>query len=161
MKKILVTAFALTATSSFAKNASFLREPAQGAVVQDASTALYNPAGSVFLKPGIYASFSSLSVLREWDIETTEQNFGREVFVPVVPEFNAVWAKEKFSIFANFNVDGGGTRFKNGLPSYNQIMKSSLMAGLALQEKDMKFSNPSNVIDASERLYFLNILSLI
>ena len=89
--------------------------------------------------------------------ETTEQNFGREVFVPVVPEFNAVWAKEKFSVFANFNVDGGGTRFKNGLPSYNQIMKSSLMAGLALQEKDMKFSNPSNVIDASERLYFLNL----
>ena len=77
--------------------------------------------------------------------------------MPVVPEFNAVWAKEKFSIFANFNVDGGGTRFKNGLPSYNQIMKSSLMAGLALQEKDMKFSNPSNVIDASERLYFLNL----
>ena len=158
MKKILIfTATALTATSLYAKNASFLREPAQGAVVKDASTSLYNPAGSVFLKPGVYASFSSLSVLREWDIETTEQNFGREVFVPMVPEINAVWAKERFSIFANFSVDGGGTRFKNGLPSYNQIMDTSLKAGLALQEQDMKFSNPSNVIDASERLYFINL----
>ena len=76
----------------------------------------------------------------------------------MVPEINAVWAKERFSIFANFSVDGnGGTRFKNGLPSYNQIMDTSLKAGLALQEQDMKFSNPSNVIDASERLYFINL----
>ena len=111
----------------------------------------------MYLAPGFYASFSSLSVLREWDIETTEKNYGREVFVPMVPEFNAVWAKEKFSIFANFNVDGGGTTFKNGLPSYNQIMETSLKAGLSLQHKGAKFSDPSNVIDASERLYFVNL----
>ena len=50
MKKILIfTATALTATSLYAKNASFLREPAQGAVVKDAFNFSANPAGSVFL----------------------------------------------------------------------------------------------------------------
>ena len=156
MKKILITALALASSPVLAKNASFLREPAQSAVVTDASTALYNPAGSVYLAPGFYASFSSLSVLREWDIETTEKT--------TVEKFLFQWCQ-------NLMLYGQKKNLASLLTStlmvvvlllktdylHNQIMETSLKAGLSLQHKGAKFSDPSNVIDASERLYFVNL----
>ena len=157
MRRLISVFITLLPLSSFGKNASFMREPAQGAVVFDASTALYNPAGSVFLNKGHHISLSSLSLLRKWDIETKDQNYGRDVYVPVVPELNSVWVQDDYSIIANFNVDGGGTTFKDGRPSYTQIMNSTLKSGLAIQEADMKFSDASNVIIASDRLYFFNL----
>ncbi len=108
------------------QSASFLRNPAQDAVI-DASSTYYNPAGLAFLKDGFHLSISNQTIVQNRTIGSTFPGLAREefkgkVFAPLFPTVYGVYKSGNIALSLGVNPvgGGGGANFENGLPSFEQ-----------------------------------------
>lgn len=113
------------------QNATFLRNPARGAVI--AIDGVYsNPAGIAFLPEGFHLSLSWQAAWQKRQITSNlgeEKLFEGKTVAPVIPSFQAAYVfNDKWSLSAQFAVGGGGGKcdFADGLPMFEQVV-----AGLA------------------------------
>ena len=113
------------------QNATFLRNPARGAVI--AIDGVYsNPAGIAFLPEGFHLSLSWQAAWQKRQITAnlgTEKLFEGSTAAPVIPSFQAAYVfNDKWSLSAQFAIGGGGGKcdFAEGLPMFEQVV-----AGLA------------------------------
>ncbi|MBR0041906.1 MAG: outer membrane beta-barrel protein [Bacteroides sp.] len=109
------------------QNATFLRNPARGAVI--AIDGVYsNPAGIAFLPEGFHLSLSWQAAWQKRQITTnlgTEKLFEGSTAAPVIPSFQAAYVfNDKWSLSAQFAIGGGGGKcdFAEGLPMFEQVI---------------------------------------
>ena len=140
-KQILTFAALLAATSAFAggyitntnQSISFLRQPAQNAVIS-VNGAYYNPAGVGFLPNGWQISFGMQNIHQTREITSTfapfalgadnngqaTKKFKGTTLVPVLPSLDLTYVHDKIFGSFHFGIIGGGgaADFKNGLGSF-------------------------------------------
>ena len=97
------------------QNATFLRNPARGAVI--AIDGVYsNPAGIAFLPEGFHLSLSWQAAWQKRQITTnlgTEKLYEGSTAAPVIPSFQAAYVfNDKWSLSAQFAIGGGGGKGK-------------------------------------------------
>ncbi|TVQ89099.1 MAG: aromatic hydrocarbon degradation protein [Bacteroidetes bacterium] len=119
------------------QSASFIRKPAQDAVI-DATGTYYNPAGLAFLRDGFHLSVSNQTILQNRKVSSTFQGlanteFEGDVSAPLFPTLYAVYKTGPLALSFGVNpIGGGGTaNFEEGLPSFEQevaILPPSLTA---------------------------------
>ena len=158
MKKfLLIGATALmVSNSTFAggiltntnQNATFLRNPARGAVI--AIDGVYsNPAGIAFMPQGFHLSVSWQAAWqkRVMDVNNnlygmnadgkgTSRTFEGKTHAPVIPSFQAAYViNDKWSVSAQFAVGGGGGKceFAEGLPMFEELVGGMLTPQIAGQ----------------------------
>lgn len=124
------------------QNVAFLRQMSQDATID--ITGLYlNPAGTAFLKDGWHVSASWQNAKQSRDIVTdfplfvqnqdqpvTPHEFKGKAYAPVIPSFQLSYNKEKWSVNANFALNGGGGKceFDQGLGSFEALYAGQLAA---------------------------------
>lgn len=153
MKKVLV-AFAIlsiqlsTFNSAHAgglvtnsnQNVAFLRQMSQDGIID--ITGLYlNPAGTAFLKDGWHVSASWQNAKQSRDIVTdfplfqqnqqepyTPHTFEGDAYAPVLPSFQLSYNHDKWSLNANFALNGGGGKceFDKGLGSFEALYAGTI-----------------------------------
>lgn len=108
------------------QSASFIRKPAQDAVIAPEGT-YYNPAGLAFLEDGFHFSLSNQTIFQTRTISSTfpqmnRQKFEGGVFAPAFPTFYGVYKMDQFAFSFGVNPIGGGgsAEFDHGLPSFEQ-----------------------------------------
>lgn len=143
MKRQIITIAALLAASASAfaggiltntnQSISFLRQPAQNAVIS-VNSAYYNPAGVGFLPNGWQLSLGVQNVHQTREIESTFAPFALDVdnagkgsklytgktSVPALPAFDLTYVNDRFFGSMHFGVIGGGGScdFSSGLGSF-------------------------------------------
>jgi len=87
----------------------------------------FNPAGMTQLPDGFFFAIHSQTIIKEKIITSTfpalnSSKYQGDTFVPVFPDFYAVYKKDKFAAAFNFSpIAGGGTAdFKKGIPDLEQ-----------------------------------------
>lgn len=144
MKKIFAAFAALViSVPSFAggfitntnQSVSFLRQPAQNAVISTES-AYFNPAGVGFLDKKFHLSFGIQNCTQtrtidsnylplEYGNPSSKKKYTGKTFVPVFPTLDAAWRfDDKFFASAHFGVIGGGGKadFDDGLSSFEGLI---------------------------------------
>ena len=149
MKKfLLIGATALmVSNSTFAggiltntnQNATFLRNPARGAVI--AIDGVYsNPAGIAFMPQGFHLSVSWQAAIQKrlMDVNNSmigmNKEFKGETKAPIIPSFQAAYViNDKWSVSAQFAVGGGGGKceFAEGLPMFEELVGGKLLGAQA------------------------------
>ncbi len=129
--KLMLAALLLPATvmaggivTNTNQSASFIRKPAQDAVI-DATGTYYNPAGLAFLEDGFHFSLSNQTISQTRTINSTFPGMARTefeggVFAPLFPNVYAVYKTGSLAFSLGVNPIGGGgsASFENGLPSF-------------------------------------------
>lgn len=138
------------------QNATFLRNPARGAVI--AIDGVYsNPAGIAFLPEGFHLSLSWQAAWQKRQITTnlgTEKLFEGSTAAPVIPSFQAAYVfNDKWSLSAQFAIGGGGGKcdFAEGLPMFEQVV-----AGLANKFGFKDYSLKQNLV-GEQYMYAMQI----
>ena len=158
MKKVLVLSailnFALCTFNSVMagglvtnsnQNVAFLRQMSQDGTID--ITGLYlNPAGTAFLKDGWHVSVSWQNAKQSRDIVTdfplfqynqqqpyTPHEFKGEAYAPVLPSFQLSYNHDKWSLNANFALNGGGGKceFDQGLGSFEALYSGTIYSQVA------------------------------
>ena len=142
MKKILLSAAALIATSSaFAggyltntnQSVAFLRNPARLATFE-LDGAYSNPAGLAWLGNGWHFGLNIQNAAQTRKINTTfdplafnanhlgknKKQYKGEASAPIIPSFDIAYQKDKWTISTHFGITGGGGKatFNEGLPMF-------------------------------------------
>ncbi len=144
MKKILLlsTAMLTVSNATFAgdyltntnQHAAFLRMVSRGAAI-DVDGVYSNPAGLSFLeKDGFHLSLTGQSAYQTrsitattglWtqDGHETTQHFKGTASAPIIPSFQGVYKRDRWTISTSFAITGGGGKasFDNGLPMFNAL----------------------------------------
>ena len=138
------------------QNATFLRNPARGAVI--AIDGVYsNPAGIAFLPEGFHLSLSWQAAWQKRHITTnlgTEKLYEGSTAAPVIPSFQAAYVfNDKWSLSAQFAIGGGGGKcdFAEGLPMFEQVV-----AGLANKFGFKDYSLKQNLV-GEQYMYAMQI----
>ena len=124
------------------QNVAFLRQMSQDGIID--ITGLYlNPAGTAFLKDGWHVSASWQNAKQSRDIVTdfplfrqnqqepyTPHTFEGDAYAPVIPSFQLSYNHDKWSLNANFALNGGGGKceFDKGLGSFEALYAGQLAA---------------------------------
>lgn len=144
MKKILMigaistlvsnTTFAGDYLTNTNQHAAFLRMVARGASI-DVDGVYSNPAGLSFLpKDGFHLSLTGQSAYQTrsiaattglWtqDGSETTKHFKGTASAPIIPSFQGVYKRDRWTISTSFAITGGGGKasFDNGLPMFNAL----------------------------------------
>ncbi|MDO4194812.1 MAG: hypothetical protein Q4D33_01530 [Prevotellaceae bacterium] len=154
LKKIIATVlFATSTLSAMAgglltntnQNASFLRQMSQNGIID--ITGLYaNPAGTAFLENGWHLSLNNQSAWQTRNIKTTFPLFAYNVndhntmhefegkaTAPAIPSFQVSYNHDKWSVFGNFALVGGGGKceFDKGLGSFEALYSGQIYSSVA------------------------------
>jgi long-chain fatty acid transport protein len=94
----------------------------------DADATVYNPAGTAFMKPGIYAHLSNQTLFKKYsdtlDLSspTTAYNkkYGSNKRTWVLPNGSVIYKADKWAAFLGLGVTGGGgkVQFDDGIPIF-------------------------------------------
>lgn len=141
----------------------------QRSVARDASTdmdaAYANPSGTAFMDDGLYISVNDQmfwqkrgTTVDKSPIFEEGEEFEGKAFVPLLPSVLATWHHGNFAISGNVGVIGGGgaIEFKDGIPSFHALTRSSLKEMEAgLTEKGLKTTDGAVDIslDASSYIF--------
>ena len=122
------------------QNVAFVRQMSQDGIID--ITGLYlNPAGTAFLKDGwhVSANWQNAKQHREittdfplfvqnQDNPTTPHVFEGKAYAPVLPSFQLSYNKDKWSLNANFALNGGGGKceYDQGLGSFEALYAGQL-----------------------------------
>lgn len=103
----------------------------------DADAAFYNPAGTATMKDGLWLYVSSQTIFQTRTVEDPtnsllatklKDEYQGDTFVPVFPNFYAVYKQGDIAAFFGFApVGGGGTaKFDDGLPAFYWLSASKV-----------------------------------
>lgn len=122
------------------QNVAFLRQMSQDGIIDIAGLYL-NPAGTAFLKEGWHVSANWQNAKQRREITTdfplfqqnqqqpyTPHEFEGKAYAPVLPSFQLSYNKEKWSLNANFALNGGGGKceYDQGLGSFEALYAGQL-----------------------------------
>jgi long-chain fatty acid transport protein len=119
-------------------SAEWIASPNRFAVTDSADAAVFNPAGTVFMKDGLYLNASNQTIMNYYSAEVDStypsgfSEYKSHKGSPVVPNAFLVLKQNDWSVFATVNmVTGlGSFNYYNGLPSVNEKIRIAATQGL-------------------------------
>lgn len=140
-------------------SAEWIASPNRFAVTDSADAATFNPAGTAFMKDGLYFNFSSQTIMNYYSAEVdssypssfTESKSHKGS--PFIPNMFVVFKQNDWSAFAAVNmVTGlGSFAYDNGLPSVNEKIRMAAIggyySGAGLTTQLVDFVNPATPAD--------------
>ncbi|RKY76101.1 aromatic hydrocarbon degradation protein, partial [candidate division KSB1 bacterium] len=130
------------------QSVQFVRMLARNASTQ-IDAVYFNPAGMTQLSDGFFLAFYSQTISKTRTITNSlailnTNEYKGDIFVPVFPNFYAVYKKGKFAAAFGFEpVAGGGTAdFKKGLPDL-EMMALKIVAAMGISTVDLDFKGSS------------------
>ena len=127
------------------QSASFLRQISQDATI-DITSNIHNPAGSAFLSNGFHLSLNLQNAKQTREVDTTfplfAYNFNNnkpthfykgDAYAPVIPSFQFAYVKDKWSVSANFALNGGGGKceYDEGLGTFEALYAAQIYSSVA------------------------------
>ena len=127
------------------QSASFLRQISQDATI-DITSNIHNPAGAAFLSNGFHLSLNLQNAKQTREVDTTfplfAYNFNNnkpthfykgDAYAPVIPSFQFAYVKDKWSVSANFALNGGGGKceYDEGLGTFEALYAAQIYSSLA------------------------------
>lgn len=100
------------------QSADYIRTFSRNAATDGADAAIFNPAGTAWLKDGIHLSLSSQTLVGDYTITYQDKKYVADVVVPSLPSFFAVYKKADLAVFATVSIPAGGgsLTYKDGIP---------------------------------------------
>lgn len=126
-------------------SASFLRQISQDATI-DITSNIHNPAGAAFLSNGFHLSLNLQNAKQTREVDTTfplfAYNFNNnkpthfykgDAYAPVIPSFQFAYVKDKWSVSANFALNGGGGKceYDEGLGTFEALYAAQIYSSVA------------------------------
>ena len=127
-------------------SASFFQNPSQTGKIS-VEGVFYNPAGTVFLEDGTYLNMNMQNSLIEESMTLRGKKYKSNNYAGA-PSFNLLYKKDRFSLFGNASVIGGGAtlKYKEGVvgvelaaDAFNQLTGGRL--GAKLTENSFRGQN--------------------
>ena len=127
------------------QSASFLRQISQDATI-DITSNIHNPAGAAFLSNGFHLSLNLQNAKQTREVDTTfplfAYNFNNnkpthfykgDAYAPVIPSFQFAYVKDKWSVSANFALNGGGGKceYDEGLGTFEALYAAQIYSSVA------------------------------
>ncbi len=117
-------------------SAEWIASPNRLAVTDSADAAAYNPAGTAFMKDGLYVNVSNQTILNYYGAEVDSAYPGATDYdshkaSPLVPNGYLVYKQDNWAAFGAVNIlcGGGSLSYANGLPSVNEAVRMAAMVG--------------------------------
>jgi long-chain fatty acid transport protein len=150
-KKMCVSAFAAAAlvtisSAVFAgsidylsnQSADYIRTFSRNAAMDSADIAVYNPAGTAFLKQGFYIQYSHQTILKDYSSEMTnsgnaalgiadnpdyDRNYKTSKPTPILPSLFAIYNGGNWAGYfaASATAGGGSMKFDDGMPTLSTL----------------------------------------
>ncbi|HPR38717.1 MAG TPA: hypothetical protein PLT13_14060 [Spirochaetota bacterium] len=118
-------------------SAEWIAGPNRLAVTDSADAAAYNPAGTAFMKDGLYVNVSNQTILNYYGAEVDSAYPGPTDYEshkasPLVPNGYLVYKQDNWAAFGAVNIlcGGGSLSYANGLPSVNEAVRMAATSGL-------------------------------
>lgn len=113
------------------QSADYIRTLCRNAAVDGADIVVFNPAGTAFMKDGLYFSLSGQTIFKKFEIEYQGQTFGADDPTPFLPSFFTVWKWNSLSVYGAFTIPAGG-----GSLTYEKGVPFLIPLSLVVPEKD-------------------------
>jgi len=129
-------------------SAEWIAGPNRLAVTDSADAAAYNPAGTAFMKDGLYVNVSNQTILNYYGAEVDgaypgPTDYESHKASPLVPNGYLVYKQDNWAAFGAVNIlcGGGSLSYANGLPTLNEGIRLAAIMG--------KYGTSGNIIDAA------------
>lgn len=88
--------------------AGYARFPAKATESKKPDAMFYNPAGTAFLKDGLYVGAGNQFLYKKYTNKFNGESYTSDVPTYLYPDLTLVWKKDKTALFAGFTVAAGG-----------------------------------------------------
>lgn len=117
-------------------SAEWIASPNRLAVTDSADAAAYNPAGTAFMKDGLYLNVSNQTILNYYGVKVDKDYPGATDYdshkpSPLVPNSYLVYKQDNWAAFGAINIlcGGGSLAYGNGLPAVNEPIRMAATMG--------------------------------
>lgn len=115
-------------------SAEWMRMNNRNAAIDAADIVNYNPAGLIFLKPGLHLNISNQTLMRHpqhtynLGLGDGEKTFEQDGIDPILPMFYAAYTKSQWAVYSGVYISGGGAsvNYPDGSISTDIITKQIL-----------------------------------
>jgi len=99
-------------------SADYIRTFSRNAATDGADVALYNPAGTTWLKDGIYVQLNNQTLIGKYNISYDGKDYPSDIMVPALPSLIGAFKMGDLAVFGAFSVPSGGgsLEYKEGVP---------------------------------------------
>ena len=126
--------------------AGYARFPAKATECKKPDAMFYNPAGTAFLKDGLYVGAGNQFLYKKYTNKFNGESYTSDVPTYLYPDLTLVWKKNETALFAGFTVAAGG-----GELEYD---KGNAMTKIALASMAQSMHNPAlAAVDHSLNVY--------
>ena len=100
------------------QSADYIRSFTRNSATDAVDIVAFNPAGTAFLRDGLYFSLSGQTVLKDFEITYHDEVYGSTKPTPFLPTFFTAWKWNSLAIFGGFTVPAGGgsLNYEKGVP---------------------------------------------
>ena len=88
--------------------AGYARFPAKATECKKPDAMFYNPAGTAFLKDGLYVGVGNQFLYKKYTNKFNGESYSSDVPTYLYPDLTLVWKKNLTALFAGFTVAAGG-----------------------------------------------------
>ena len=92
--------------------AGYARFPAKATESKKPDAMFYNPAGTAFLKDGLYVGAGNQFLYKKYTNKFDGESYSTDVPTYLYPDLTLVWKKNRTALFAGFTVAAGGGELK-------------------------------------------------
>ena len=92
--------------------AGYARFPAKATESKKPDAMFYNPAGTAFLKDGLYVGVGNQFLYKKYTNKFDGESYSSDVPTYLYPDLTLVWKKKLTALFAGFTVAAGGGELK-------------------------------------------------
>ncbi|MBO7048975.1 MAG: outer membrane protein transport protein [Spirochaetia bacterium] len=104
--------FAGGAENKINTGAGYARFPAKATEHKKPDAVFHNPAGTAFMKDGLYVEAGNQFLYKEYSNKLNGETYKTDVPSFFYPDFTIVWKKDKTAIFTGLTVESGGGELK-------------------------------------------------
>jgi long-chain fatty acid transport protein len=129
------------------QSADYIRMFSRNGATEGADIAMYNPAGTAYLKDGFYSQLSYQAIFKHYNADMNagtsyDGDYKTDLPTYCLPGAFAIYKKNNWSGFLTATVLGGGgsVDFKNGIPKYafSAISASQIYTGAKYTDGNLK-----------------------
>ena len=104
--------FAGGAENKINTGAGYARFPAKATEHKKPDAVFHNPAGTAFMKDGLYVEAGNQFLYKEYSNKVNGETYKTDIPTYFYPDFAIVWKKDKTALFTGFTVASGGGELK-------------------------------------------------
>ncbi len=130
--------------------AGYARFPAKATECKKPDAMFHNPAGTAFLKDGLYVGAGNQFLYKKYSDKFNGETYSSDIPTYLYPDLTLVWKKNDTALFAGFTVAAGGGKleYEDG-----NAMTISALSSLGSQYGHPEIANLDHSLDVYSVLY--------